>query len=259
MLDHLLDKNPVFRLGPPSVDFIVQFAVDNILCRMNEGTWEQGDERPVDMLDTFLEIHKNDPENFDFNQVVTCALTNILAGGHTAASSLTSLFYFVLKNPRVLEKLQAELDSANLKVPVSYKDAQNLPYLDAVIRETFRLQPAVGLILERVVPGVGLVLPDGRFLPAGTIVGMNPYVLHRNEDVFGSSPDEFIPERWLKRSSENVETYQARLSIMNGSDLTFGFGSRSCLGKNISLIEVYKLAVSLFLTYEVCCVSFQFY
>lgn len=204
------------------------------------------------MLDALLEKLKIDTDSFDFGRILTSVVTNIVAGTHTVASSLASLFYHVLKNPQVLRELQKELDEANFETPVSFKDVQSLPYLEAAVREIFRIQPAIGLALERVVSDSGLTLPDGRFLPAGTIVGMNAHVLHRNEEIFGPNPDEFVPERWLKQNGEDSNGFQARLAAMNNSDLTFGFGSRSCLGKNIALLEIYKLAASLLLEYEVC-------
>lgn len=216
---------------------------------MNE---TQRDATEMDILDTLLEKQRSKPESFNFGSILTYVVTNVVAGTHTVASSLASLFYHVLKNPRVLQKLQQELDRANLKAPVSYKDTQGLLYLDAVVRETFRLQPAVGLTLERVVPDNGLPLPDGRYIPAGTIVGMSAHVLHRNEEIFGPNPDEFVPERWLKQDGEDDKGFQTRILAMNNSELTFGFGSRSCLGKNIAFLEIYKLAASLLLTYEVC-------
>jgi cytochrome P450 len=39
---------------------------------------------------------------------------------------------------------------------------------------------------------------DGWFFPAGTVVGLNPWVLHRNTDIFGPDPYVYRPERWLE-------------------------------------------------------------
>lgn len=63
---------------------------------------------------------------------------------------------------------------------------------------------------------------------------MNAWVLHRNSDIFGEDPDEFRPERWLEADEQ-----QAR--VMQQSFMSFGLGSRTCIGKNISLLEIYKL------------------
>ena len=81
------------------------------------------------------------------------------------AIQLRAAVYYVLKHPPVLKKLQGELEAANLSLPISYRDAKDrLPYLDAVVKESMRLHPGVGLPLERVVPEGGVQLPDGPFL-----------------------------------------------------------------------------------------------
>jgi len=40
--------------------------------------------------------------------------------------------------------------------------------------------------------------------------------------------------------------------MMNGTMLQFGMGSRTCIGKNISLLEIYKLVPSMLRRFEVC-------
>lgn len=59
-----------------------------------------------------------------------------------------------------------------------------------------RLAPTNNLPLERIVPPEGLII-NGYKLPAGTIVGTSAYILHRDQGIYGSDADEFVPERWL--------------------------------------------------------------
>ena len=56
---------------------------------------------------------------------------------------------------------------------------------NAVVREAMRLHPGIGMALERVVPAGGLPLKDGRVVPPGTVVGLNPWVIHRDRGVYG--------------------------------------------------------------------------
>ncbi|CAI7650807.1 unnamed protein product [Penicillium viridicatum] len=91
----------------------------------------------------------------------TMAISNINAGSDTTAISLRAILYYTLKNPQASAKLQQELITAleenRLSLPVSWKQSEEqLRYLDAVIKEALRLHPAVGLMLERVVPAKGL-------------------------------------------------------------------------------------------------------
>jgi cytochrome P450 len=107
------------------------------------------------------------------------------------------------------------------------------------------------MTLPRFVPlGEGLVLPDGSVVPPGTSVGMNPYVTGRNKAVWGPNADEFCPDRWLRRPEESQEAYTKRMKAMNSADLTFGAGSRVCLGRHFGLVEVYKVVAILFALYE---------
>jgi cytochrome P450 len=74
----------------------------------------------------------------------------------------------------------------------------------AVMKEAMRMHPGVAFPLERVVPSGGMVICD-KHLPAGTIVGINPAVIHYNTDIFGADADKFRPERWLDEDKERVK------------------------------------------------------
>lgn len=109
-------------------------------------------------------------------------------------------------------------------------------------------------MLERIVPGGGL-LPDGRFVPEGTNMGMNSWVVNRDFGTFGTDSDEFVPERWLQASGETNEQFQARLTKMQHAILTFGAGPRICIGKHFSEVESDKVIATLFSKYEVGSIS----
>ena len=175
----------------------------------------------------------------------------MLAGADTTAITIRAIVYYVLKNPIVYQRLRQELDSARLSHPISYDTTQTLSYLAAVIQEAMRIHPGVGLMLERVVPAEGLTIPDGRFIPGGTTVGMNAWVVHTNKEVFGQDAEIYNPSRWLPAEGESQESFQARRSRMKEADLTFGAGKRVCLGKNVSMMEAYKLIATMFLLYDV--------
>lgn len=117
-----------------------------------------------------------------------------------------------------------------------------MPYLQASIKEALRMHPAVGLLLERHVPKDGIEL-DGQYFPEGTIVGVNPWVAARSKEVYGMDADVFRPDRWLDADPE-------QLKAMERANLTFGSGARSCIGKNISMLEIAKLVPQLLEHYE---------
>lgn len=175
----------------------------------------------------------------------------IFAGSETTAISLSAVFYNLVQHPRVYKKLMAELDEASKNGTiadrennkVSWAETQKLPYLDACIQESMRVHPAAGLILERVVPPQGVEIL-GEFIPGGTIIGCNAWVLHRRPEIFGEDVDDFRPERWIEASP-------AKLKDMKATMFQFGAGARTCLGKNISLLEMYKLVPTFLRNFEV--------
>lgn len=166
------------------------------------------------------------------------------------AIQLKAAVYYTLKNPAVHERLRSELNSANLSPPFEYRDVKGLPYLDAVIKESMRVHPGVGLLLEREVPEPGVQLPDGPWLAGGTCVGMNPWVVHLDE-AFGPDPEAFIPERWLREQNESEDAHFARVRRMLEADMTFGHGRRICSGKFVALVEIYKILATLFLYFDI--------
>lgn len=173
--------------------------------------------------------------------------SNIIAGSDTTAIFLRTMFHQLLTHPSSLAKLRAELDEAaalgNLSKTATWKESIALPYLNACFKEAGRIHPPFGLHLERVVPSGGLDV-CGKTLPAGTIVGMNAWVVHRDPDMFGPDADAWRPERWL-------EGDEARVKKMDAALLTFGAGHRTCLGKHISYLEVFKLVPTLLQAYDI--------
>lgn len=115
------------------------------------------------------------------------------------------------------------------------------------------MHPVITGILERIVPGPGLALPDGRVVPAGTKVGINPWVSSRDRATYGDDADDFRPERWLREAGETEAEYAMRLRRMKDADFTFGGGRRACVGRNMAAVELHKVTATLFSRYNVSC------
>ncbi|CAG8972578.1 hypothetical protein HYALB_00011310 [Hymenoscyphus albidus] len=250
-IDWLIAKNPIMPIGPSrSLDKVGEWAYMELMARQSSADVKT--KKTSDMLDDFLSLkEKYGPEMHD-GKIVNILMINLTAGSDTTAIILRSIIYFVLKHPHVYEMLQEALYNCNdsSEETVSFAVARKIPYLEAVILEARRIHPGVGLLLELVVPEPGLELSNGTFLPAGTVVGMNAYVTHRDKRIFGQDADTFNPHRWSRHIRENEEEYQARLNKMKQNDLSFGAGKRLCIGKELSEIETYKVIASLFLKYD---------
>lgn len=203
-----------------------------------------------DFLSRFLEAGEKDPVFINPGRVLSLTAANMFAGSDTTAISLRAIFYYLLKTPNKLQRLRLELDEAEKEGKFSlqgklvrWNEASRLPYLGAVIKEALRIHPAAGLPLERIVPEGGLHT-NGHYIPASTIVGCNAWTIHRDRKVFGEDVDNFRPERWLEEPQ--------RVSEMNQFLFSFGAGGRTCVGKNISYLEMYKLVPAVLRTFDVC-------
>jgi cytochrome P450 len=211
-----------------------------------------------DLLSKFMQARVDRSEFMTDAHVLTLAVSMAFAGSETTAISLSAVFYYLLKNPACLDKLLKELDdnsragffSNYTSGLVTWTESQKLPYLDACIKEAFRLHPAAGLPLERIVPPPGAEIA-GHHILGGTIVGCSAWVIHRRPEIFGEYVHEYRPERWLADEKKDEESEKARIKEMNGFMFQFGAGSRTCIGKNISLLEIYKLVPSVLRSFEV--------
>ncbi|KAK4935613.1 hypothetical protein LTR10_023374 [Elasticomyces elasticus] len=256
ILDWFILKNPV-RLGLSRLGVVnatspvVTFAQQRMKSRVGgEKTTEAeatGGRR--DFLSRFMEAGKRDPEFMNPQRVLSLTVANMFAGSDTTAISMRSIFYNLLKNPEKLKKLMEEISDGERSgffsedKLVRWEESQKMPYLSAVIKEALRIHPAAGLPLERIVPQGGVEL-CGQFIPAGTIVGCSAWTIHRSQRIFGPDVELFRPERWLEGSEKDI-------SDMNSFLFSFGAGARTCVGKNISYLEMYKLVPAILRTFEV--------
>ncbi|XP_035546337.1 trans-cinnamate 4-monooxygenase [Juglans regia] len=133
----------------------------------------------------------------------------------------------LVNHPRVQKKLQQELDKVlGPGVQVTEPDIQNLPYLQAVVKEVLRLRMAIPLLVPHM--NLNEAKLGGYDIPAESKILVNAWWL-ANNPAHWKKPEEFRPERFLEEESQ-VEA--------NGNDfrfLPFGVGRRSCPGIILAL------------------------
>ncbi|KAJ4412359.1 hypothetical protein N0V91_000831 [Didymella pomorum] len=197
-----------------------------------------------DMLASFI---RNGVSGDDLFQE---AFEQILAGSDTTAAAIRVVLLYVMSNPRVYAKLQAEIDEAvqSGTAPASPAiiadtEARTLPYLCAVVREGMRVHPPVANLFSRIAPDGGdVVTVQGKeyFIPGGTMIGYSAWSMHRNNrTLYGEDAALFKPERWFVDESNAIEKDRLKQMIKT-NDMVFGYGRWVCLGRNIALIEIHK-------------------
>lgn len=161
--------------------------------------------------------------------------------------TLSSCLVWISKTKSCQEKLHAELDRARMQsgddCPFTYDEAIALPYLQACIMEAMRLTPVIGISLPRTVPKEGVVV-EGFQLSHGDVVGMNPWIVHRDKTLFGDDAEVFRPERYLEASEDQRHAMEAM-------SLAFGGPSRSCPGRNLALLVLSKTLAAIFSQFQI--------
>lgn len=203
-IDTVLRINPLLsKYRPKPISPIAKFAVASIQERKSREEKYESQVNSRDLLSRFL-VAQTQSGAPPF-ATMTWISGNITAGSDTTAIVLRSIFYYLLKNPSTLQTLKNEIATAGrsglLSEPPTWQETQNLRYLDACTKEALRIHPPVGMHLERVVPKKGSVI-CGEYLAAGTKVGINAWVVHRDVDIFGEDADEWRPERWIDCTDE---------------------------------------------------------
>ena len=155
----------------------------------------------------------------------------ILGGNDTTVVTLTWALSLLLNNRHTLQRAQDELDvHVGRHRQVDELDISNLVYLQAVVKETLRLYPALPLSVPRYAMEDCTVA--GFHVPAGTRLFVNLWKLQRDPAVW-SDPLEFKPERFL-----NDHTH-LDFRGTNFEYIPFGSGRRSCPGISFALLVVH--------------------
>jgi cytochrome P450 len=187
--------------------YIVSFAAQQL--QRYQGKDSSSGQLP-DMLDRFKRF-KDGEQVMSDSELLSHAVSNIFAGSDTTAASLRAIFYYLCRTPAAYKKVLVELDEAirggKLSDPITFAEAQDLKYFQAVVKEALRMHPAVGLLLERVVPRGGTEV-GGMWLAGGTVVGINPWVAARDKEVYGEDSEIFKPERWLDADEKGLKAME---------------------------------------------------
>jgi cytochrome P450 len=159
------------------------------------------------------------------------------AGAENLATTVQGTTLAIISNPHVYHTLQDEVDIAlsrnHIGFPIDYRQAKELPYLQACIKEGLRLFQPLFQLRERVVPPEGDFV-QGYYVPGGTFIGLNAMATQLNS-VFGDDPESFRPERWFQY--DDVRTKK----MLQTLDLVFASGPSRCMGANIALMEKSKV------------------
>ncbi|XP_046624865.1 probable cytochrome P450 12a5, mitochondrial isoform X1 [Neodiprion virginianus] len=170
------------------------------------------------------------------DDISTLIMDMIILGVQATTNSEAFLLYYLARNPRIQRQLYEEIGALmpSRGSELTQYSLKKMPYLRACIKECLRLRPAFPYV-TRVLPKS--ITLHGYVVPKDTYVIMANQISSHREENF-EDPEKFKPERWLSNNTERGE-HQAF------SSLPFGYGVRSCLGKQMAETEMMLLTAKL--------------
>ncbi|KAK9177473.1 hypothetical protein WN944_029495 [Citrus x changshan-huyou] len=195
---------------------------------------------PKDMLDTLLNIIQDKSVEIDIKHIKHLFADLFIAGNDTTSITMEWAMTELLHNPGALSKAKLELEQTVGKGnPIEESDIIRLPYLQAVVKETFRLHPPAPLLIPR--KALEDVEIAGFTVPKGAQVFVNVWAIGRDESTW-DNPHTFIPERFLR---SNVDFKGQNFEL-----IPFGAGRRICPGLPLAIRMLYLMLGSLINSFD---------
>ena len=179
-----------------------------------------------DILSILLSAEDEHGDKMNRKQLRDAVVSLIAAGHETTTNTLIWTMYLLSEHPKVFEKVQAELRTVLGGCNPELSDLPQLTYLDQVIKESMRLYPSGWTQGRCAVNDFEL---DGYHMPAGTLLMLSQWTLHRHPDLWEDA-ETFRPERWHP---------EQRQKELQWAYFPYGGGSRMCLGKSLAQLELF--------------------
>ncbi|OTA81849.1 hypothetical protein M434DRAFT_37375 [Hypoxylon sp. CO27-5] len=195
-------------------------------------------------------VNAKDDEGLRLGDLWYEALFFIIAGGDTSATALSATLFYLSRNPKCYSKLAAEIRTMfQSGGEICGSKLVGCQYLRACIDESLRMSPPSPGTLWRQLAleeeGLKPFVVDGHVIPKGTMVGVNTYSLHHNEEYF-KNPFTYNPDRWL--ITGDSKDGEASRKAMYDAFTAFSIGPRGCAGKPTAYLEL-SLALAKILWY----------
>ncbi|XP_056588492.1 cytochrome P450 2J4-like isoform X2 [Triplophysa dalaica] len=192
---------------------------------------------PRDYIDCYLdeiEVCNDREAEFTEENLIYCAVDLFAAGTETTSNTLNWGLLFIVKNPKVQEKVQSEIDQVigQTRQPVM-DDRIHLPYTYAVIHEIQRVANIITITPPRVANKD--IRVAGHLIPKGVVVFplLKPILEDKNEY---STPLEFNPAHFLDENGKFLK---------KENFIPFSIGKRMCPGEQLARMELFLFFTSL--------------
>ena len=192
-----------------------------------------------DVMGLLLAARDANGEELSDEELIDQVKLMIFAGYDTTVGTLSWILVELLRRPDLLERARAEVITGDPAAPLTYEQLRQMPFMDAVIKETLRLHPQAALMAR----GVRETFEFGGYsIPHGYVVMLSPILTHRMPDYF-ADPDTFDPDRFLAPRDEDAKTPYAWIG--------FGSGPRICVGESVARLEIKAFFTQLMRRFDV--------
>ncbi|KAG4917333.1 hypothetical protein JHK82_054811 [Glycine max] len=236
-----------------SIEKVDEFAESVIRTRKKELALQH---EKSDLLTVFMRLKDENGMAYSDRFLRDICVNFILAGRDTSSVALSWFFWLLHKNPKVEERILAEIcrvvmrhreglkkeEVAGNCIAFRPEEIKKMDYLHAALSEALRLYPSVPVDHKEVVEDV--TFPDGTVLQKGTKVMYSIYTMGRMESIWGKDCKEFKPERWLRDNGHFMSESAYKFTAFNG-------GPRLCLGKDFAYYQMKYAAASIIFRYHV--------
>ncbi|KAH9328167.1 hypothetical protein KI387_000275, partial [Taxus chinensis] len=221
--------------------FRVMFGIfgEHIEERLHSGINEDSEK---DFLDILLESKTETGENLT-KLDLTCFFYDLFAAGsETTSTTIEWAMAEIIRNPKIMERVKEELDKIVGRERIAQEnDIDNLPYLHAVVKETFRMHPAAPLLIHHKAQSSCEI--DGYVIPKDAQVFVNAWAIGR-DPITWKDPERFFPERFMESEVE----YKGHHFEL----IPFGSGRRICPGLPLAHQMIHIGVASLIQCFDWC-------
>ena len=235
--------NKLFEIITPSdIKAYFSFIEKSVAARRkteeeSESLGKEGKGTRQDMFHFLFQATDPDTGKLAYSQQELFAEANLLviAGSDTTSISLSSFFFYIVRNPRPYKKLVKEIRSIfnSADEIVGGPKLSSCKYLRACLDETMRMAPAGTSELSRTILAGGQTI-NGELYPAGVTVGTSGWSIGRSDEY--GDPNVYRPERWIV--DEEVGVTAEEVARISSYLHPFSAGWANCVGQNLAMLEL---------------------
>ena len=209
--------------------------------RCNNHTKKEDDNTHSDLIRVLMEEGAEKGKIMDDKYLRDTAFTLVSAGSGTVSAGLSWFFWLVSTHPDVEAKIFQEIKDNCVNqdgdwIASSVEEFGKLVYLHGAICEALRLFPSIPFDHKCTIKSD--ILLSGHHVSPNTMILYSLYSMGRMEQIWGDDYLDFKPERWISERGNIIH-------IPSYKFIAFNAGPRSCLGKDVTLIEMKMVAVAL--------------